>query len=139
MPVFCVFGWHPVRAQRVGAGVIVPPKLLRQRGFTGNLAHPADRLLWTERAVRRVRDRVAGGARVLAVARRLELPAVLGRRGGGQPGGALGVAVLGSVFFGLLPSGFPRAAQVTLYVEIGVYALAALLATALPAARSVGQ
>jgi hypothetical protein len=57
----------------------------------------------------------------------------------GQLGGALGVAALGTVFFGLLPSGFAGAAQVTLYVEIGVYLLAALLATALPHSRSVRQ
>ncbi|HJP76540.1 MAG TPA: MFS transporter [Pseudonocardiaceae bacterium] len=57
----------------------------------------------------------------------------------GQLGGALGVAVLGSVYFGVLPGGFGRAAHVTLWAEIGVYLLAALLTTALPRSRSVGQ
>lgn len=57
----------------------------------------------------------------------------------GQLGGALGVAVLGSVYFGMLPGGFVRAAHVTLWAETGVYLLAALLTTALPRSRSVGQ
>ena len=57
----------------------------------------------------------------------------------GQLGGALGVAVLGSVFFGLLPGGFGIAAHVTLSVELGVYLVAAVLAMTLPRSRHVGQ
>ena len=225
VPVFCGFGWHQVRAQRGGLAVIVPPKLLLRRGFTGGLlaqltiycglnglfvvfavvlqegfgysplraglnflpfsigvalATPVSGAF----AARFGRGLIAIGSSLMAAGMALLaiavgtdapgpfafLPGMLlaglglglvapnmigvaltgvdprdaGAASGavataGQLGGALGVAVLGSVFFGVLPSGFGRAAHVTLYVEIGVYALAALLTTALPRSRSVGQ
>ncbi|HEX4224113.1 MAG TPA: MFS transporter, partial [Pseudonocardiaceae bacterium] len=223
VPVLGLFGWHQVRAQRAGDGVIVPPKLLRQRGFSGGLlaqltvncglyglfvvfavilqeglgysplraglnflpfsvgvamATPISGAF----AARFGRGLIAigsllmaSGLALLAIALHATLPGTFafvpgmvvaglglglvapnmvgvaltgvdprdaGAASGalttaGQLGGALGVAALGSVFFGLLPSGFAGAAQVTLYVEVGVYLLAALLATALPHSRSV--
>jgi predicted MFS family arabinose efflux permease len=221
VPVFCLFVRHQVRG---GTGVILPMKLLRQRGFTGGLfaqltiycglnglfvvfavvlqegfgysplraglnflpfsvgvaiASPVSGAF----AARLGRGLIAIGSCLMAVGMALLaiavtaepgtfvfLPGMLvaglglglvapnmigvaltgvdprdaGAAGGavataGQLGGALGVAVLGSVFFGVLPSGFGPAAHVTLCVEIGVYVLAALLTTALPRSRGVGQ
>jgi EmrB/QacA subfamily drug resistance transporter len=225
VPVLGGFGWHQVRAQRAGAGVIVAPRLLRQRGFAGGLlaqltvfcglnglfvvfavllqegfgysplraglnflpfsvgvalATPVSGAL----AARLPRGLIAIGSGLMALGMVLLEVALLAAVPGtfaflpgmvvaglglglvapnmvgvaltevdprdagaasgavataGQLGGALGVAVLGSVFFGLLPSGFAHAAHVTLWVEVGVYIVAALLATTLPRSRSVGQ
>jgi EmrB/QacA subfamily drug resistance transporter len=224
VPVFGVFCWHQVRAERGGAEVIVPPKLLRQRGFVGgllsqltvycglngffvvfavvlqegfgysplraglnflpfSLATAVASPLSAALAARLGRALIAIGSSLLAAGMALLafalstapgtfafLPGMLvagfglglvapilvgialteveprdaGAASGavataGQLGGALGVAVLGSVFFGVLPSGFDRAAHVTLWAEIGIYLLTALLTTALPRSRSVGQ
>lgn len=63
----------------------------------------------------------------------------------GQLGGALGVAILGLVFFGALPSSgagaqdYSAAFSAALYYEIAVFLLAALLMPLLPKAASTGS
>jgi EmrB/QacA subfamily drug resistance transporter len=52
-----------------------------------------------------------------------------------QVGNALGVAITGVIFFGLLPSGYPRAFEVSLAELAGLVLIVAVLAVVLPRPR----